>query len=143
MLFKSILTILFLLITIQFIKIDLAASKKVDPKNEIQAPKKIKNILQRACYDCHSYQTNMPWYGNIAPISWEVRSHIKKGRKAVNFQEWGTYEKKRREKIYNGIAKSINFRMPLPSYVTLHPEAELTTEERGKIRTWAKERYIK
>ena len=54
--------------------------KKIDPNKEIQVAKEIAFMLKVSCYDCHSYQTKMPWYGNIAPISWEVRGNIKKGR---------------------------------------------------------------
>jgi len=95
-------------------------------------------MLKTSCYDCHSYQTKMPWYGNIFPMSLEVKSHIKEGRVAVNFQEWGNYDETKRQKIYKGIAKTINFRMPMPLYLSLHEEAKLTQKQRNQIKDWAK-----
>jgi hypothetical protein len=29
------------------------------------APREIQTILERSCYDCHSNETNWPWYGCI------------------------------------------------------------------------------
>ena len=124
---------------LQAIQIDIPeAPKDIDPENEIKAPTEIAAFLKRSCYDCHSYQTKFPWYGHISPISLEVKSHIKEGRAVVNFQDWGTYSEKKRQKIYQGIVKSINYRMPLPMYLSMHEEATLTKDQREMIKKWAK-----
>ncbi|TET88933.1 MAG: cytochrome C, partial [Sulfurovum sp.] len=88
-------------------------------------------------YDCHSYETKMPWYGNIAPLSWEVRSHIKQGRAWLNFQRWESYDEDKKQKLYKGIVKSINFSMPIPMYLNLHEDAKLTKVQRDSIKKWA------
>jgi hypothetical protein len=130
-------------ILLQAIQIDIPKPPKIiDPTKEIKAPKEIIKIFKTSCYDCHSYQTKMPWYGNISPISLEVKSHIKKGREVVNFQEWDNYDDAKKQKIYKGIAKTINFRMPMPMYLTMHKEAKLTQKERNMIKKWA-ENHIK
>ena len=28
-----------------------------------------RSLAQRACFDCHSNQTEWPWYSNVAPLS--------------------------------------------------------------------------
>ena len=125
-------------ILLQAIQIDIPEPPKtIDPQKEIQAPKEIASLLKTSCYDCHSYQTTLPWYGNIAPVSWEVRSNIKQGRTWLNFQEWSNYSEEKKQKIYKGIVKSINLRMPIPMYLSMHEEAELTTQQRKLIKTWA------
>jgi len=125
-------------IMLQAIQIDIPkAPQNIDPAKEIQTPKEIASLLKTSCYDCHSYQTTLPWYGNIAPVSWEVRSHIKDGRKWVNFQEWENYDEEKQQKIYKGIVKSISLRMPIPMYVNMHEEAKLTAKQRKMIKTWA------
>jgi len=130
-------------ILLQAIQIDIPEPPKtIDPKVALQVPEEIDAMFKTSCYDCHSYQTNMPWYGNIAPISLEVKSHIKNGRKALNFQEWENYTDEKKQKIYKGIAKTINFSMPMPMYLTIHEEAKLTQKQRNQIKTWAK-RFIK
>ncbi len=130
-------------ILLQAIQIDIPKPPKtVDPTKEIQAPKEIMSMLKTSCYDCHSYQTKMPWYGHISPMSLEVKSHIKNGRIAVNFQEWGNYDEAKKQKIYKGIAKTINFQMPMPMYLTIHKDAKLTKKQRNQIKVWA-ESHIK
>ena len=45
-------------------------------------------LAQDACFDCHSYQTELPWYGRVAPVSWVVARHVQEGREAFNFSTW-------------------------------------------------------
>jgi hypothetical protein len=84
-----------------------------------------------ACYDCHSNETTHHWYTQIAPISWWTVNHVRDGRAAFNFSEWGT---KRQElgDIYETISSGS---MP-PSYYTwfgLHPGAKLTAQEKAEL----------
>jgi len=126
-------------ILLQAIQIDIPEPPKIiDPKVALQVPEEIDTMFKTSCYDCHSYQTHMPWYGHISPISLEVKSHIKNGRQALNFQEWENYTDEKKQKIYKGIAKTINFSMPMPMYLTIHEEAKLTQKQRNQIKTWAK-----
>jgi len=136
--FKTILMWVFgALLLLQAIQIDIPEPEAIDPKEVIQAPEEIMTMLKTSCYDCHSYETKMPWYGNIAPMSWEVRSHIKQGRAWLNFQKWGSYDEEKKQKLYKGIAKSISLSMPIPMYLNLHEEAKLTRAQRNSIRKWA------
>ena len=126
-------------ILLQAIQIDIPEPPKtIDPTIALQAPKEIDTMFKTSCYDCHSYQTKMPWYGHIFPMSLEVKSHIKNGRQALNFQEWDHYDDAKKQKIYKGITKTINFRMPMPMYLSIHEEAKLTQKQRNKIKAWAK-----
>ena len=125
------------LLLLQAIQIDIPEAEAVDPKEVIEAPEEIMTMFKTSCYDCHSYETKMPWYSNIAPMSWSVRSHIKKGRKWLNFQKWGSYDEEKKQKLYKGIAKSISLSMPIPMYLSLHEEAKLTRAQRISIRKWA------
>jgi hypothetical protein len=43
--------------------------------------------LARACGNCHSNQTNLPWYGHVVPISWWIERHVREGRQELNFTE--------------------------------------------------------
>lgn len=40
-----------------------------------------------ACYDCHSNETEWPWYTNIAPMSWLIQRDVDGGREELNFSE--------------------------------------------------------
>ena len=136
--FKTILVWVFgALLLLQAIQIDIPELEATDPKEVKQAPEEIITMFKTSCYDCHSYETKIPWYGNVAPMSWEVRSHIKQGRSWLNFQKWGSYDEEKKQKLYKGIAKSISLSMPIPMYLSLHEEAKLTRVQRESIRKWA------
>ena len=125
-------------IVLQAIQIDIPTPTEINPKNEIVAPDEIMSILKTSCYDCHSYETTIPWYGHIAPISFEVKGHIKGGRAWLNFQEWNKYDREKKQKIFKGIKKSINLRMPIPMYLKMHKEAALTQEQKMALKAWVK-----
>ncbi len=125
------------LLLIQLIQIKVPTPPKATPKDEIQAPKEIMGMLKASCYDCHSNHTNWPWYSHIAPISWEVRSHVAEGRAWLNFSIWNQYDEKKKQELYKGIAKSIDWKMPPVDYMWIHKNARLSPKERKAIKDWA------
>ena len=126
------------LLLLQLIQIDIPEpTSPIDKKNEVMASDEIMGMLKTSCYDCHSYETKMPWYGHIFPFSMEVKSHIKEGRTWLNFQEWNSYSDEKKQKIYKGIVNTIDFKMPLPMYLKMHENANLTQIQRDEIKNWA------
>lgn len=123
-------------ILIQLIQVDIETPKPVEKSLEIKAPQKVMSILKRSCYDCHSNETKLPWYSNIAPFSWSIARHIDLGRKWVNFSIWNSYTAEEKDKKMGEIYKSVYKVMPLEGYVTMHPEAALTKDERTYLREW-------
>ena len=94
---------------------DTDISKMVTTSDSVQA------VLKNACYDCHSNNTNYPWYSNIQPMGWLMAKHIKKGKDELNFSEFGSYSPRRQLSKLNGIANSIKDDiMPLSSYKMMH-----------------------
>ncbi len=88
-----------------------------------------KALAQRACYDCHSNETVWTWYSNIAPVSWLVQRDVDEGREKLNFSEWG-----RGEQETDDAAETVQKgEMPLWFYTALHPEANLTADEKQKL----------
>lgn len=124
-------------VLLQAIQIDIPKPDYVDPKEEFKAPQEIMKMLKTSCYDCHSYETKLPWYGYLAPLSWEVRSHIVQGRRWLNFQTWGRYDEEKKQKVFKGIVKTISYSMPMPMYLSFHEEATLTRQQRDTIKKWA------
>ena len=51
-------------------------------------PETIQKKLQVSCYDCHSNNTQYPWYNKIQPVAWFLEDHIKEGKAELNFNEW-------------------------------------------------------
>ena len=60
-------------------------------KVEFLRRSEVGSTLARACGDCHSNQTSLPWYGHVAPVSWWIKSHVREGREELNFSEWTRY----------------------------------------------------
>lgn len=89
-----------------------------------------RELAKRACFDCHSNETEWPWYSYIAPFSEVQRNHVIKGREVLNFSEWTGQEQAAAEEAIETISKG---QMPLPYYVILHPEADLSDAEKGAL----------
>ncbi len=132
---KVLFLICVFLIAIQFIKIDKTLPK-TDKNLEIKASKEVMLVLKKACYDCHSNETIYPWYSNIAPFSFSIDSHIKEGRKVLNFSLWEKYTQSQKEKKLKDIYRTVYAAMPLESYIWLHEEANLDKKTRKMIRNW-------
>ena len=85
-----------------------------------------RELFFRACKDCHSNQTEWPWYSVVAPVSWLVQSDVEDGRSHFNISEWG------RENNHGDDAAELvrEGKMPPWFYLPAHPEAQLTDRER-------------
>ena len=105
---------------------DFLADPKGDPE--------VRRILQRSCADCHSDQARMPWYANVAPVSWMIARHIARGRQKLNLSEWPQNSANERQDIADSVDKD---EMPLPAYLWLHGDARLTPREKQLIDRWA------
>ena len=94
--------------------------------------------IAQACGNCHSNQTNLPWYGHVMPVSWWIKSHVRDGREALNFSQWDTYSaRQRRDELESLCGMISSGRMPPASYTLLHPEARLGARDKQAICTWA------
>ena len=83
-------------------------------------------LARTACYDCHSHQTEWPWYSYVAPMSWLVRYDVDRGRDALNFSTWEDGDEDAGD-----AAEAVEDRsMPPDRYLRLHPDARLSAEER-------------
>jgi hypothetical protein len=106
----------------------------------ITVPSNVESVFKSSCYDCHSNQTRWPWYSAVAPVSWFVISDVTRGRKKMNFSEWGTYSKDKQsiklDKICDEITEG---EMPLKQYLYLHKDAVLSQEQKNILCTWSKE----
>lgn len=102
-----------------------------------QVPNNVETILRTSCYDCHSNNTNYPWYSNIQPIRYFMENHIKEGKENLNFSEFGTYSKRKQKNKLDRIAKQIKSNeMPLTSYTLIHKNAMLTTTQKREVLNW-------
>jgi hypothetical protein len=125
------------LIVIQFFPITLNESDTVPQSDfmvENQVPATIKNRLQVSCYDCHSNNTDYPWYSKVQPAAWYLEDHIQEGKDELNFNEWAEYSDRRKNSKLRSIISQIEEdKMPLDSYTLIHKDAILSDEDKRVI----------
>lgn len=136
-----------IIVLIQFIQPE-RENPPVDPAATMQVslniPPDVQAVLERGCVDCHSNATKWPFYSYIAPASWLVSYDVKEGRKHFNMSEWKKYTFSKKANILGGIAMAVKDKeMPMPKYILLHPEADLTDAERTVVIQWAESEAIK
>lgn len=112
-----------------------------------------KALVERACYDCHSNETQWAWYSKIAPVSWYVAHDVHEGRDRLNFSELGSNQgaggeegEREESKGENGEEREgheggegvevdeltevvSEGEMPPRQYLLVHPDARLTDAE--------------
>jgi len=137
---KILLVLLLVFIAMQFIRParNIGQVGQADIANRLMVPGSVEGILKTSCYDCHSNKTRYPWYANIQPMGWVLANHIKDGKDDLNFNEFGTYTKRRQLSKLKAIGSSVKEgTMPLPSYTLLHQDAILSKEEKTLVTDWA------
>lgn len=94
-------------------------------------------LLKTSCYNCHSNETNYPWYAHVAPASWLIAYDVKKGREELNFSEWQEYDSNRMVSKLDDIATEVGEgHMPKSIYTLIHPSAKLSDDQRTLIVAW-------
>jgi hypothetical protein len=103
-------------------------------------PASVEASLQKACYDCHSFETKWPWYSYVAPFSWYVARDVNAARASLNFSDWPHDDPQRARKRWRHIAEEVeNGEMPPASYTRMHSLARLDIRQREELVKWASE----
>jgi mono/diheme cytochrome c family protein len=86
-------------------------------------------LVKQSCFQCHSNETEWPWYSNVAPASWLIAMDVKEGREHLNFSDWqgnpGEVDEMA-EEIQDG-------GMPPIQYWMFHPEAKLNEQQKQDL----------
>lgn len=135
---KRILKYILIITVAGFLLIQLIPIDRTNPSvaADFDGPLEVKEILKRSCYDCHSNETEWPWYSYVAPASWLVSHDVKEGREELNFSEWDKYISKKTEIIEEIVEEVEEHEMPLPAYLVTHPKARISEKELSILRNW-------
>ena len=141
MLKKILIAAVIIVVVIQFIhpaRNNNSVMAASDITKTVVVPDGVQEVLQKACYDCHSNHTVYPWYSKLQPVDWWLTHHINEGKEHLNFSEFGAYTKAKQSKRLHGIAKTIEEgEMPLDSYLWIHKNAILSAPEKKMVEDWA------
>lgn len=101
-------------------------------------PADVDAVLKSSCYDCHSNNTDYPWYSSIQPVAWWLGDHIDDGKKHFNFSEFASYSlAKQYHKLEEVTAEVKEGEMPLDSYTFIHRDADISKEQRQLLTSWS------
>jgi DNA replicative helicase MCM subunit Mcm2 (Cdc46/Mcm family) len=138
---KILLFLLLALVVIQFIHPSRNKASGPQPNNIANVftiPGDVKNILAKACNDCHSNNTRYPWYTNMQPVHWWLENHISDGKKELNLDEYTNKNLRYQYHKLEEIAEQVkDGEMPLDSYTWMHKDAILTEAEKNTLINWA------
>jgi hypothetical protein len=111
---------------------------KAELANFYEIPDTVETLLNNACYDCHSNNTDYPWFINVQPIGWYMQNKIDRGKNKLNFSNFGELNTKDAIDVLEDIQEAMKKNtMPLASYKWYNKEADLTIEQRDAIAEWA------
>ena len=128
-------------IGLQFVR-PAKTNPPVNPAQTLQAHARltaeVETIFNRACRDCHSNETDWPWYSQIAPVSWLVADDVRVGRRQLNLSEWGKYNARQAEQKLEEICAVVQAgAMPPRTYTTIHSQAKLSAADVQTICAWS------
>lgn len=129
-----------ILVGIQFIPTSINQqdiTPYTDIRNVYTIPDNVLTVLEVSCYDCHSNNTNYPFYSRIQPMAMLMDKHVREGKEELNFSEFGDYsDRKKRNKLFSIQNQVKDGEMPLSSYTLMHNDAKLTANEKKLIEEW-------
>ena len=104
-------------------------------ENETKPSPSVAGILKENCYDCHSNQTNYPWYAEIAPVNYWLADHVKDGKKHFNVSAWNEYSVKKKDHKLEELLEMVEEgEMPLDYYTWLH--GNLSENDTKQLLQW-------
>jgi hypothetical protein len=138
---RVLLALLVLFVIAQFFQPSMPAPRVDETKTLYHVesvPPNVRAILHRACDDCHSSRTAWPWYARVSPVSWWLAKHVRQGRKEMNVDDWADFKPRRKARKLEEICDQVKEKkMPLESYLPLHPQAKLSDADRGALCQWS------
>lgn len=86
-------------------------------------------LVKEHCFQCHSNETEWPWYSNIAPGSWLIAMDVIEGRSEFNFSDWKNHP----EELDEMVSKIQRGKMPPLQYWLFHPGARLNAQQKQDL----------
>lgn len=86
-------------------------------------------LAKEHCFQCHSNETEWPWYSNIAPASWLIAMDVIEGRGEFNFSDWQNNPGELNEMVE--VIQSGE--MPPIQYWVFHPNSRMNDQQKQEL----------
>jgi mono/diheme cytochrome c family protein len=134
---KILAALLIVFVLIQFFRPE-KINYGIPTQNLSNVPKEVNAIIRNSCFDCHSSEAHLKWYDQITPANFFVTSHIKDGRKALDFSKWNSWPKAQQNAtLFYSLNKVLSGEMPLPSYAAIHSSTKLNEKQIEILKKYA------
>lgn len=134
------LALVFVLVGIQVFRPARNQGGQVVPADFVKtynAPDNVAALLRGACYDCHSDNTNYPWYFEVQPVGWLIARDVEAGKAKLSFSDFGSMSKRKQGSRLREIEMQLtDGSMPLTQYKLLHKSARLSQDEVRMLIKW-------
>jgi hypothetical protein len=97
-------------------------------------------LIQKACADCHSGDTQYPWYSMMPGISQWIKKDIEEARKHIEFSNGYPFQSHATPlEDLIAVEKVVkDGSMPPLRYRLMHSQARLSEQEKKRIIDWAR-----
>lgn len=86
-------------------------------------------LAKEHCFQCHSNETEWPWYSNIAPGSWLIAFDVIEGRGKFNFSDW----KNNPGELDEMVGAIQEGEMPPIQYWIFHPNSKMDNQQKQEL----------
>jgi cytochrome c len=103
-------------------------------------PVPVLRTLGNSCLNCHSENTEWPWYSRLAPVSWLIERDVSRARSKMNLSRWEENSPEEKIAILTRMRAAARSKvMPPLQYTLIHPEAKLSATQIQELYAWARE----
>ena len=104
---------------------------------DLQAPAEVKAILRTSCYNCHSNETQVPWFDKVVPAYWLVVRDVERGRQHMNFSDFGQMPAAEQKGfLYESVNQIQLGAMPPANYKFVHPDSAVTPAQLDVLKKY-------
>ena len=126
---------------IAFVVTPRSVNPAIDPALRLEAtaqvPPDVLTMLRSSCFDCHSDETEWPWYTRAFPASWLVSHDVDEGRGQLNLSRWSEYNVFDRADFLDEMCEHATTKeMPLWQYTLIHRGARLSEPQIETLCSW-------
>ena len=114
-------------------------TNKTVSRENLAVPEALRPIITRACRDCHTDQTQWPWYSRLPGVAYVIERDVRRGKEHLNFSTWtmnakGMPTRNQLQEVCDAVSDNA---MPPRSYRFMHPKSRLSDRDVDALCQWA------